>query len=327
MAESARRPAPQRGVALLTVLLITALVSVLAVSMIERHRLSIAKTRQTLRYQQALDYALGGEAYARSLLRADVEEDDAQPRTDSLADRWAEPTPPFEIPDGEIEIRIRDLSGLLNLNATVDVAARDRLKRLLRALGRDENLADAIADWIDEDLEVSGAAGAEDGAYLLRAPAYRAANGPFASVSELRLLPEIDEETWRTLVPFVAVLPTGVRRINVNTAPGPVLAALAPGLNPDQAAAFAFPEDPWAQPGDLVAQQAGFAPELGMLTTQSRFFEVLVRAEYAGRTVTLRSHVFRDPETALTTVLRRDLGQRFGAWTRLADPTLPEEDG
>lgn len=323
-----RSAAPrQRGVALLTVLLITALVTVLAVSMIERHRLAIAKTRQVLRWEQAFAYALGGESHARSLLRADLIEDEAEPPVDSLADRWAEAQAPFEIPDGEIELRIRDLSGLLNLNGTTDPAGRDRMKRLLTALELNPNLADAVADWIDEDQEISGGGGAEDGAYLIADPPYRSANGPFASVTELRLLPEMDEETWRRLVPFVAALPAGSRRINVNTAPGAVLAALAPGMTPENAAGYAFPEEPWTQPGELAGQEAGFAPELGMLAVQSRFFEVLVRAEYAGQTVTLRSRIYRDPETASTTVLSRDLGQRFASWSTLTDPAASEEEG
>lgn len=326
MRERRTRPGRQRGVALLTVLLITALVTVIAISMVERHRLAIAKTRQVLRWQQAYAYALGGESHARSLLRADLFEDDAEPPVDSLADRWAEPRAPFEIAEGEIELRIRDLSGLLNLNGTTDPAGRDRLARLLTALDLDQNLADVVVDWIDEDLEVSGT-GAEDGAYLVAESPYRAANGPFASVSELRLLPEIDEDTWRRLVPYVSTLPPGVRRINVNTAPGPVLAALAPGMTPERAASYAFPEEPYTQPGELAGREAGFAPELGVIGVQSRFFEVLVRAAYAGQTVTLRSRIYRDPETAVTTVLSRDLGQRFATWTALTDPAASEEEG
>ena len=326
MAERRRPPRRQRGVALLTVLLVTALVTVLAVGMVERHRLAIARTRQVLTWQQSLDYALGAESHARALLRADLLEDREDPPADSLLDRWAEPMAPFEIPSGEIELRIRDLTGLLNLNATVDPAGRDRLRRLLDALGLDPTLADAVADWIDEDLEPSGAGGAEDGAYLLAAPAHRSANRELASVTELRLLPGVDEETWLRLLPFVAALPGDTRRINVNTAPGPVLAALAPGMTPERAAAYAFPEEPWSQAGELVGREAGFAPELGMLTVRSRFFEVLVRAEHDGRTVTLRSRIHRDPETAATTVLDRDLGQRYDAWIERTDPGTPEED-
>ena len=316
----------QRGVALLTVLLITALVSILAVSMIDRHRLAIARTQQLVGHQQAFAYALGAERHARSLLRADREEDSNDPPIDSRADRWAEIKEPFEVPFGKIEIHVRDLSGLLNLNNTGDLASRDRLRRLLTALAVDAALADAIGDWVDGDEELSGTGGAEDGTYLLKEPPYRAGNGPFASVSELRLLPEVDEETYRRLLPFVATLPSGVRRINVNTAPGPVLAALAPGMTPEAAGAYAFPTEPYAQPGELVGQEAGFAPEQGMIAVASRFFEIIVRAEFGGQTVTLRSRVYRDPETAQTTVLSRDLGQRFATWVADTDPVALEED-
>ena len=316
----------QRGVALLTVLLITALVSILAVSMIDRHRLAIARTQQLVGHQQAIAYALGAERYARSLLRADREEDSNDPPIDSRTDRWAEIEAPFEVAAGEIEIHVRDLSGLLNLNNTGNLASRDRLRRLLAALAVDTALADAIGDWVDGDEEISGTGGAEDGSYLLKEPPYRAGNGPLASVSELRLLPEMDEDTYKRLLPFVSALPPGARRINVNTAPGPVLAALAPSMTPEAAGAYAFPTEPYKQPGELVGQEAGFAPEQGMIAVASRFFEVIVRAEFGGQTVTLRSQVFRDPETAQTTVLSRDLGRRFATWMADTDPLAFEEE-
>lgn len=312
----------QGGVALLTVLLITALAVVLVTSMISRQRLSIAKTRQVVHTDQALVNALGAETWVRGLLHADLVEDEATPPVDGIGDRWYEPGTDFEVEGGVIEIRVRDLSGLLNLNAVDDAAGRDRLGRLLTNLGLDPGLAGAVADWTDGNLETS-TLGAEDGAYLVETPPYRAANRPFASVTELRLLAGIDAETYERLVPYVAALPAGMRRVNVNTAPAPVLGALAPGLDPDRAADLALPGTPWPQVGELVGREAAFAPETGVLATASRFFEVLVRAEFGDRAVTLRSIVHRDPETARTRVLARDLGRRFASWARAP---APEDD-
>lgn len=317
----------ERGVALLTVLLVAALASVIAVNMLARHRLAVAETRQVLRGTQALDYALGAEAWVRTLLLRDFEEDAANPRVDGVDDLWARAGEvPFELEPGRLELRVRDLDGLLNLNALEDAASLDRFRRLLGALGLDAALADAVRDWVDEDREVQGT-GAEDGRYLVEEPPYRTANGPFRSVTELRLLPDVTPEVWARLAPHVAALPPEIRLVNVNTAPGPVLAALAPGLTPAQAAAYARPETPWALPGDLTGREAGFAPELGVMTTRSRFFEVLARAETGGRAVTLRSVIYRDPETGATHVLARDLGKRFETWARepeADDPVLED---
>jgi general secretion pathway protein K len=320
MREGLRR---QRGVALLTVLLIGALAIVVAVSMISRAQLAIAKTRQVVYQDQALAYALGVEHWFRGLLRDDALDDEASPPVDGVGDRWWAPSV-FEIEQGRLEVRVRDLSGRLNLNAVDDPAGRDRFRRLLATLGLDAALADALADWIDDDLEVSGV-GAEDGTYLVAEPPHRAANRPMATVGELRLLPEVDAAVFARLLPHVAALPPGIRRVNVNTATPAVLAALAPGMDAQRAAGYALPETPWRQAGELIGQEAGFAPEAGVLTTTSRYFELLVRAEYAGRTVTLRSIVHRDPETGRTEVVRRDLSRRFATWATVPEPG--DDDG
>ena len=317
-----RRSSATRGVALLTVLLVTALVAVIVIGMIDRHRLSIARTRLTVNGAQLQAHALSAESHFRALLQADLEQEGEGEAFDAASDDWYEPTYEPEDDLAEITMRVRDLSGRLNLNATRDPAGRDRLRRLLRALSLDETLADAVADWIDEDQDPSGS-GAEDGVYLLRDPPFRAANGAMASVTELRLLPEVDEEVFRTLLPHVAALPSQARRVNVNTATGPVLSALAPGMTPEAAAAWADPEPPWNLPGDLVAREAGFAPELGMMSVRSRFFEVLILVEHGDGAVTLRSVIHRDPETARTTVLARDFARHFETW---AMPPADDEE-
>ena len=301
----------ERGVALLTVLLVTALASVIIVQVLSRHHLSVAHTRQALHGQQALAYALGGEAWAQHLLFRDRVEDNANPPTDSLADRWAEPGAPFEIDGGSMEIRVRDLEGLFNLNAIDgDPAALERFRRLLLALELDPALADVLRDWIDEDEEVQGA-GAEDGFYLAEEPAYRTANAPVASVTELRLLANMEAAAFDRLAPFVTALPPEAGVVNINTAPPAVLATLAPGMDPIQAGRYARPDVAWQLPGDLIGQEAGFAPEAAIMTVQSRLFEVNVRVADASQSLVLRSVIHRDPETGYTRVVSRDLGGRL----------------
>lgn len=303
----------QHGVALLTVLMVTALASIILVQLLGRHHLSIAYTRQALHGQQALGYALGAESWVRHLLYRDRVQDDRSPPVDSLEDPWAEPQAPFELDDGQIEIRVRDLEGLFNLNSIdSDPAAQERFKRLLMALELDPALADQLLDWIDADEEVQGL-GAEDGVYLLEEPPYRTGNVPMASVSELRLLATMDAEQYDRLAPFVTALPAAAGLININTAPGPVLATLAPGMDPVQAGSYARPQTPWLLPGDLTGQEAGFAPEVGVMTTQSRLFEASILVRHGTQRLLLRSLLYRDPETGLTRVLRRSFGGRFEA--------------
>lgn len=298
----------QRGIALLTVLLVAALASVILTQLLGRHHLSVAYTRQALHAQQAMGYALGGEAWVRHLLYLDRIEDDRNPPVDSLEDAWAEPRAPFELEQGRMEIRVRDLEGLFNLNSIEnDPAAHERLRRLLSALELEPTLADVVLDWIDADEEVHGL-GAEDPTYLLESPAYRTPNAPMASVTELRLLANFEADDVQRLAAFVTALPPEADVININTAPAPVLAALAPNMDPIQAGRYARPQTPWLLPGDLIGQEAGFAPEAGSMTTQSRLFEASILIHHGTQRLLLRSVIHRDNETGLTRVLQRRLG-------------------
>src|SRR5262245_20369242 len=208
-----------RGVALLSVLLIVAIVSALVYHLIERHSLVIAQTQQTLAGDQALSYALGAEAYARQLLV----EDWTNPKSrafDALTEAWAQPLQPFEVDDGHLELCIEDLEGRFNLNALSGPdagRALQRLRELFAAAGVQPELADAWKDWVDPDADVTGF-GAEDSEYLLAEPPYRAANQRAGDVSELMWLKELDSESYAKLAPVVAALPDAKLRINVNTA-------------------------------------------------------------------------------------------------------------
>ena len=67
----------QAGVALVSVLLVVAIGTVLAVSMIQEQYASIQISRGYLSRTQANQYALGGEELARQILYADFEKENA----------------------------------------------------------------------------------------------------------------------------------------------------------------------------------------------------------------------------------------------------------
>ena len=75
---------------------------------------------------------------------------------------------------------LSDESGKLNLNT----ATQGMLELLPRMT---PSLAAAILDWRDADQDVT-AGGAEDETYARQTPPYRAKNGPFESLEELRLV-------------------------------------------------------------------------------------------------------------------------------------------
>ncbi|MCP5158530.1 MAG: type II secretion system minor pseudopilin GspK [Gammaproteobacteria bacterium] len=113
----------------------------------------------------------------------------------------------------------------------LDKVQLQMLQRLLTLLELKPGLAQAMADWIDPDQDPLFPDGAEDSDYTVLNPPYLAANQPFSSVSELRLIKGVDRETYDKLAPLVCALPPGTA-LNVNTAPTLVLAALGEGMDP-----------------------------------------------------------------------------------------------
>jgi len=220
-----------RGMALITALLVVALVTTAVVTMTSRQQLDIRRTAYLLRADQVLLYQQGLEGWTGAILRRDREEGDI----DHLDEGWATLLPPIPVENGLLLGSLEEQNGRFNLNnlllaeGGIDEAAVARLRQLLRLLELDPELANAIADWVDDDSEPRIPAGAEDDRYLGLQPAYRAANRPFSDVSELRLIAGLDGEWMLRLQPFVAALP-GRTRLNINTASAELLATLAADL-------------------------------------------------------------------------------------------------
>jgi general secretion pathway protein K len=173
---------------------------------------------------------------------------------------------------------------------------------------------DALIDWIDSNDQTVSAYGAEDGQYLVAEPAYRAANQPFTSVSELRLIEGMTEEAYRALVPHVAALPVSGAGINVNTATAQVIASLYNEMTLAQANAVIEKraEAPFDSIQDFLAlpEFTGFGQERSSgLRVNTQFFEVVSRITYDNRVANLISTVYRDPEGKVQTV-HRDTGQK-----------------
>src|SRR5690606_2843760 len=113
-------------------------------------------------------------------------------------------------------------------------AEQEQFIRLLQALGdpaisEQEAIAitESISDWLDADFEPSES-GAEDDYYFDQTPAYRAANRPMASVSELRAVAYVTPAIYRALQPYVTVWPQEPEpgSLNIHTAPAMVLRSL-----------------------------------------------------------------------------------------------------
>ena len=219
----------QRGVALLMVLFILALMMILASAMTERTAVMYQHTAVTLDNLQARWYALAAENMAAALLQRDALD---SPSQTNLAQSWAQEGRRFTLDDGEIRATIRDGRACFNLNAINHRADEtsggtpyptDVFVRLLALLGesplRASQIAAALGDWTDSDGQPR-LNGAEDEVYMAQTPGYLAANQPMQDVSELRLLAGMDAALYQRLLPFVCVQPDDALQVNVNTLPG-----------------------------------------------------------------------------------------------------------
>lgn len=309
----------QRGVALITVLLVVAIVTVVSTSMIARQQLSIRATSNQLQARQAWHYALGGEALAQSILRRDAQAaGDGQPPRDHLGEAWAQPQPAYDLDEGQgqVQLRIEDLAGRFNLNSLLqdgvpNEAAQEQFQRLLQRLEITEPYAERLLDWLDSDQQPTGETGAEDNAYLLLDPPYRTAGRRLEDLSELRLLLGMRDEDFQRLAPHVSVLPADAP-LNVNTASALVLSSLADTLDTGAAEALvqARRRTGFADVASFMAQPAIAAVQLqnAHLAVASQYFQVTSEVRLGDRRLALVSLLRRDADGEVR-VLQRNLGQ------------------
>ena len=228
----------QRGVALITAVLIVALATILAIQVGFNGYLDQRRGATAFALDQGFQVAVGAEAWAADILAQDRKQQSKTSPIDDFTEAWATPIPPIPLENGEVQGQLEDMTGRFNLNSLLkrdeagklvkDPAAAQRLQRLLGLIDLEEKWASVIVDFIDSDVETDGADGAEDSAYSSLTPAYRTPNMPITRSSELLAIAGFGLDRYRKLEPFVTALPIGVP-INLCTAPLEVLDALREG--------------------------------------------------------------------------------------------------
>ena len=222
-------PHRQRGLALITAVLIVAIVATVATTLALGEQVWFRQAQNMKDRAQAISLRQGAASYAEILLGRD----DAT--IDHLGEIWAQPLPPLPVEDGVIAFAVSDAQGLFNLNNLVRGGAENKpdiemFRRLLTSQRLDPGLSEALVDWLDLNSDARPG-GAEDIEYLSLPQPYRAANQPLQSVDELRLVKGFSAKTVEKLRPYVTALPLPTT-INVNTAPEQVLAAMFTNLSP-----------------------------------------------------------------------------------------------
>ena len=223
----------QRGIALLTILVMVALATILAATIAKRQTNTAENTGYLMRQDQSLLYAKSAEAFFSELL---IQDSDNGSSIDHLQENWAKPMPAFPVEDGFVSGRLLDESGKFNLNnllkadGSVDDSARRWFEKLLQRVGLPAELSQAVIDWQDANDETTGAMGAESNYYQGLDPSYLASNTRFHQVEELKLVRGFEGKNYDLIAPYVTALPEATK-INMNTAAPLLLASIDPKLD------------------------------------------------------------------------------------------------
>lgn len=303
----------QRGVALITAMLLMALITTLTYSLKWDNELDLRRTYVSMFREEAIQAALGAESWVLTILRQDAEDS----QTDHLGEIWASEFPvlpvggPGDSIQGEIYGELTDLQGRFNINNLIDgngeldQASFEQFQRLLIALGLDVRFAGIAADWIDADQDTSFPDGAEDSIYTGLVPPYRAANQLLSSTSELAALEGMDKETMDVLLPHICALP-GFQSINVNTATGPVLQSLDENISAADVERLISErgESGFADIGNSFGTLIQDPGVLNQLAETSDYFQLKVVVRVDTVRITYYSVLERSPQGDTTPILR-----------------------
>ncbi len=177
----------------------------------------------------------------KEMLEKQVEEGNM---TRDMADQFSK----VEDLGGQISAQIEDESAKININDLRHYQSRTTnfTFKIFEALLYQEEFSpyfehldraefiDNLVDWIDRDDTLAAyGSGVEDLAYSSMNPPYHVKNMPFFSIGEIKLVKDVPGRLIRKLMPYITVYPYNIKlptqetgKINVNTAPAPVLASL-----------------------------------------------------------------------------------------------------
>jgi len=106
----------QAGVALISVLLVVALLVTIISYAFESQLLTVKRVTNQAMFEQSYQLAIGGEQWAASLLMADLE-DPVTAVVDHKGEAWNNAQEKIKVDVGQIDVQVEDLSGKLNLNS------------------------------------------------------------------------------------------------------------------------------------------------------------------------------------------------------------------
>lgn len=320
----------QRGVALLIVLMLLALMAALAADMTLSFHSQLQRTRQVNHHlQRQYDIELA-EKLALASLTQDVKDNDRQT---TLQQYWAQPQQ-LQLEDGNtVKWQLRDAQHCFNLNALAKIsddplASPDFPAQVFSALlinagidrGNTDEIVQSIADYIDVD-DSPRFHGAEDNFYQSQTPPRHSANQMLFLTGELRQIKGITENIYQRLIPYVCVLPTTELSINLNMLTEndiPIFRALFLNNITDADARVLLQKRPregwlttdaflyWAQQ-DFSGVKPLVAQVKGHLFPYSRYFTLSTESISDEQSQGWQSHIFFNRKQQSAQIYRRTL--------------------
>lgn len=308
------------GVALITTLLVIAL---LVAVVVEFNRIAIGDIDVSTNFgdqKKILFGTISGVNAIREMLRLEG----LYTKSDTLLEKWANSRPFFEsasalLEEGRLEGEIVDENGKIHVNSLVnrkgqlDSTQKGIWERLLQqprfGLTEDQvnTIIYSVKDWLDKDDELTGIYGSEDSYYQTKG--YRCKNGVLDTLEQMLLINGVTEDIFygnrnhKGIRPYFTVF--GSQRININTAPVPVLIALSSNMTEEIAFAMdEFRRDETNQP--LLMDQTWYKrlwpyekplPK-SVVTVSSNFFTVHIRGTLRGSVKEIKTVIVRSKSRA-----------------------------
>lgn len=273
----------QNGVALIIVILMISIIVTLTIRL-NRDMRSEVYDAVNLSDQIRLRYVAESGIYAgEALLLADKNQFDA------LTEDWAK-TEILSLRSEEFfdnasfKLLIEDEGGKIQINSLVDgnnynPVVRDMLLRLLTGPhfrldnSKAEEIVDSVKDWIDTDKETTGRG--KDGMVK---------NAKFDCIEELLMIKGVSRELFFGSDEFFGLINCmtvfGDGKININTAPEPVVRALSAQMTKEESAKFdehrRDENNTFADPGwySRIPQLTGLNIPAGLTTIKSDTFRI-----------------------------------------------------
>ena len=220
-------PRKQQGIAVVTAILIAAMVASLAFALTARERqwLNQMQNRNDQSTAQAVAFA------AVDLARLTLRDDMRNTQVDHLLETWTIPVPPINVDEGRVSGRLIELQGRFNLfnlqsGGKVSETSVVMLQRLLATRSLPTEWAGKMALAVAKQVALieSNSTANKTRSKLL----------PLANLAELSELTGIDAGKLAVLEPLLVFLPEATA-VNVNFASPEVLMAVTPGLSSGEA--------------------------------------------------------------------------------------------